>query len=140
MTGRWVPPDIRDQVVDFVASLHARGIVVVNSAVFHAGFLTGGEFFDYRRPDPVRPGDRPLFDWRERFHAVCRAHDVSPAVACVRFALSHPAVACVALNTSRPEQVRGNVAMGDAWLPSRFWSALKDAGLIRREYPHVGGA
>jgi D-threo-aldose 1-dehydrogenase len=129
-----------EDVVGFVDRLQRQGIGVVNSAVFHAGFLTGGEFFDYRRLDPVSPGDRPLFDWRERFHAVCRAHDVSPAVACVRFALSHPAVACVALNTSRPEQVRGNVAMGEAWLPSRFWSALKDAGLIRREYPHVGGA
>jgi D-threo-aldose 1-dehydrogenase len=64
---------------------------------------------------------------------------VSPAAACVRFALSHPAVACVALNTSRPEQVRANVALGEAHVPSRFWSAMKDAGLLRRDYPHVGG-
>ncbi len=129
-----------EDVVGFVDRLQRQGIGVVNSAVFHAGFLTGGEFFDYRRLDPGSPADRPLFAWRESFHAICRAHDVSPAAACVRFALSHPAVACVALNTSRPEQVRANVALGEAEVPSRFWSALKDAGLIRREYPHVGDA
>jgi D-threo-aldose 1-dehydrogenase len=129
-----------EDVVAFVDALQRRGIGVVNSAVFHAGFLTGGEFFDYRRVDPENPGDRPLFAWRERFHALCRAHDVSPAAACVRFALSHPAVACVALNTSRPEQVRANATLGEAEVSPRFWSALKDAGLVRRGYPHVGDA
>jgi D-threo-aldose 1-dehydrogenase len=128
------------EVVDFVDRLQREGIGVVDSAVFHAGFLTGGAFFDYRRLDPASEDDRPLFDWRERFHAVCRAHDVSPAAACVAFALSHPAVACVALNTSRPEQVRANVELGEARPPARFWSALKDAGLVRRDYPHVGDA
>jgi D-threo-aldose 1-dehydrogenase len=129
-----------EDVVGFVDRLQQQGVGVVNSAVFHAGFLTGGEFFDYRRLDPASAGDRSLFQWRESFHAVCRAHDVSPAAACVRFALSHPAVACVALNTSRPEQVRANAALGDARPPSRFWSALRDAGLVRRDYPHVGDA
>lgn len=129
-----------EDVVCFVDRLQRDGVGVVNSAVFHAGFLTGGAFFDYRRLDPESAEDGPLFAWRERLHAVCRAHDVSPDAACVAFALSHPAVACVALNTSRPEQVRANVALGDARPPSRFWSALKDAGLVRREYPHVGDA
>ena len=128
------------EVVDFVDRLQSEGIGVVNSAVFHAGFLTGGDFFDYRRVDPASVDDQPLVAWRDRFHAICRAHDVSPAAACVRFALSHPAVACVALNTSRPEQVRANVALGEARPPARFWSALKDAGLVRRDYPHVGDA
>jgi D-threo-aldose 1-dehydrogenase len=130
------PPEI----VAFVDRLHGAGIGVVNSAVFHAGFLTGGPYFDYRKLDQASEGDRPLVAWRERFHAICRAHDVSPAAACVGFALSHPAVASVALNTSRPEQVRTNAALGEAVLPARFWSALKDAGLVRRDYPHVGDA
>lgn len=128
------------EVVGFVDRLQREGVGVVNSAVFHAGFLTGGSFFDYRRVDPAGPEDGPLFAWRDRFHAVCRAHDVSPAAACVRFALSHPGVASVALNTSRPELVGPNVALADARPPARFWSALKDAGLVRREYPHVGDA
>jgi len=128
------------EVVDFVDRLQRVGIGIVNSAVFHAGFLTGGAFFDYRRLDLASGEDRALFEWRDRFQGICRAHDVSPAAACVAFALSHPAVACVALNTSRPEQVQANVALGEARPPARFWSALKDAGLLRRDYPHVGDA
>jgi D-threo-aldose 1-dehydrogenase len=127
------PPD----VVAFVDRLQREGIGVVNSAVFHAGFLTGGAFFDYRRLDPASPEDRRLFTWRESFQAICREHAASPAAVCVRFALSHPAVASVALNTSRPEQVRANAALADADVPPRLWSAMKDAGLIRRDYAYV---
>ncbi len=57
------------ELLAFVEQLRRRGVGIVNSAVFHAGFLTGGEFFDYRRPDPGE--DRDLFAWRERFLAVC---------------------------------------------------------------------
>lgn len=128
------------EVVELVDRLGEAGVGVVNSAVFHGGFLTGGEHFDYRRIDASSEEGRSLVAWRDRFHAICRAHDVSPAAACVSFALSHPAVASVALNTSRPEQVRANAALGEARPPARFWSALKDAGLVRKDYPHVGDA
>ncbi len=128
------------EVVAFVDWLRAAGVGVINSAVFHGGFLTGGDYFDYRRVEPASAEGRPLAAFRERFHAICRAHEVTPAEACVRFALSDPGVASVALNTSRPEQVRANAALAEARPPARFWSALKDAGLVRRDYPHVGDA
>ena len=43
-------------VVDFVDQLAAQGICIINSAVFHAGFLTGGRFFDYRVVAPETDG------------------------------------------------------------------------------------
>jgi D-threo-aldose 1-dehydrogenase len=125
------------EVLAFVDSLRRRGVGIVNSAVFHAGFLTGGAFFDYRIPDREQSADRPLFAWRDRFFALCDAHGVGPAAACVRFALSVPGVAAVALNTSRPEQVRQNIALGTADIPASFWTAAKDAGLVRRDFPHL---
>jgi D-threo-aldose 1-dehydrogenase len=124
------------ELLDFVERLRAGGVGIVNSAVFHAGFLTGGEFFDYRRPDPAVDGE--LFAWRERFLALCGRHDVSPSAACVRFALSPPGVAAVSLNTSRAERVADNAALADADIPARFWTALKDAGLVARSYPYLG--
>jgi D-threo-aldose 1-dehydrogenase len=126
------PPDL----LTFVERLRERGVGIVNSAVFNAGFLTGGEFFDYRRPDPV--ADRGLFAWRERFLALCAHHDVSPSAACVQFALSPPGISAVALNTSRAERVADNVALVEAEVPPRFWTALKDAGLVSRGYPYLG--
>lgn len=128
------PPEL----LRFVDELHRRGVGMVNSAVFHAGFLTGGAFFDYRRPDPAVPEDAALFRWRERFLPVCHEHGVPPAVACVRFALTPPGITAVALNTSKPERVRENVELVQAPVPTAFWTALKDAGLIAREYPYAG--
>ena len=37
------PPEL----IEFIAHLHARGVGMINSAVFYAGFLTGGRWFDY---------------------------------------------------------------------------------------------
>jgi D-threo-aldose 1-dehydrogenase len=71
------PPEL----LDFIAHLHARGVGMINSAVFHAGFLTGGAWFDYRKPEPAH------FAWRDKFFAICRRFDVKPADACVQFGL-----------------------------------------------------
>ncbi len=128
------PPEL----LAFIESLRRRGVGIVNSAVFNAGFLTGGKFFDYRIPDPNNPADKKLFEWREQFLALCRQHDVSPSVACVEFGLSAPGIAAVALNTSKPARVADNVAFVETTAPRVFWTAMKDAGLIARDYPHLG--
>lgn len=126
------------EVLGFIEELRARGITIINSAVFNAGFLTGGRFFDYRIPDPAAAGDAPLFAWRESFLRICRAHRVAPAAACVEFGLSAPGISSVSLNTSHAERVAQNIEMGRAKAPDAFWTALKDAGVVRREYPYLG--
>jgi D-threo-aldose 1-dehydrogenase len=124
------------ELVRYVSELGQRGIAIINSAVFHAGFLTGGRYFDYRIATPENDG--PLFAWRECFVALCRRHEVSPMVACVQFALSHPSVAAVSLNTSRPERVAENVAAVEATVPHEFWVDAKDSALIPDGYPYLG--
>jgi len=122
-------------IVSFMQELESQGITVINSAVFHSGFLTGGDFFDYRKPDPSLQSDKPLFEWRDRFNAVCRRFDVGPDLACVQFGLTPPAVVSVALNTSRPEGIGRNRTLADQAVPPGFWRACKDSGLIDRNYP-----
>jgi D-threo-aldose 1-dehydrogenase len=124
-------------LLDFVERLHHNGVGIINSAVFHAGFLTGGPFFDYRKLDPARATDQPLFRWRDAFTALCRKHQVAPAAACVQFGLSAPGVASIALNTSRPERVRENVALATTAVPGDFWNDMKAEGLIDPDYPHL---
>ena len=123
------PPEL----LELIARLHARGVGMVNSAVFNAGFLTGGKWFDYRQLDPV--ADAALFAWREKFFVVCQQHAVKPAEACVQFGLALPGVVAVALNTEKPDRIAANVASTTARLPSEFWCALKTAGLIGEHYP-----
>ena len=128
------PPEL----LAFIADLHRRGVAIINSAVFHAGFLTGGKYFDYRIPSPGDPADAPLFVWREKFLAQCGRHGVAPAAACVRFARSAPGVRAVALNTGNPARIAGNAALATAEVPPAFWAALKADGLIARDYPFLG--
>ena len=127
------PPDL----LEFLSGLHSRGIGIINSAVFNAGFLIGGEYFDYRRPDPG--SDRELFAWRERFLGLCERHHVQPSHACVRFGLSPPGVVGVALNTGKPHRIRDNVAAVQAVVPDAFWADLKAEGLLAADYPYLGG-
>lgn len=121
------------ELLDLIAHLHSRRVGMINSAVFNAGFLTGGKWFDYRQPDPV--ADAALFQWRERFFHACRRFTVRPADVCVQFGLATPGIVAVALNTEKPERIRENLASASAVIPSGLWLTLKDEGLIAQDYP-----
>ncbi len=124
------------ELLDLIAQLHGRGVGMINSAVFNAGFLTGGKWFDYRQPDPVK--DSALFAWREKFFATCRSFAVNPADACVQFGLALPGIVAVALNTEKPARIAANVASATVPIRVDFWCALKREGLIAADYP-IGG-
>ena len=60
------PPEL----VAFIASLTQRQVAIINSAVFHSGFLVGGRYFDYRVVSAENTADKPLFAWRKSFVAL----------------------------------------------------------------------
>jgi len=121
----------------FMEKIQGKGTAIINSAVFHAGFLTGGEFFDYVRIKPDSDENRLKFQWRDRFFSVCKKHNVVPANACVRFALTPPGVISVSLNTSVPERIKKNVESVECEIPRDFWKEMVEKGLIDRDYPYL---
>lgn len=123
------------ELLEFVTRLVEKNVAIINSAVFHAGFLVGGKFFDYRIVTPQ--SDPELFSWREKFLALCEKYDVDPAVACIQFGLTPPGVVAVSLNTSDPGRVAYNVAAVEAELPAKLWDEARQSGLIAEEYPFV---
>jgi len=125
------------ELLEFVNTLQKKGTDIINSAVFHAGFLTGGNYFDYRRVDPASPEGRHLIQWRDRFFKICIENDVRPAEACVRFAISHPGIKSIALNTSKPERIKQNISSISASIPASFWQSMKAEGLISNDYKYV---
>ena len=124
------PPEL----LEFMDELAGKGAGIINSAVFHAGFLTGGEFFDYRIPDPDNPEDKQLFLWREKFFTVCKEFGIPPAIVCVQFGLSHPGVLAVALNTGKPERIKNNIDSVLTNVPPGLWDRLKQEGLIKKDF------
>jgi len=125
------------ELVSFMTKLQSNGVTIINSAVFNAGFLTGGDYFNYRWADPGNPEFRSVFSWRDSFFRICDEYSVSPSHACIQFGLSHPAVSSVALNTSNPEHVKRNAGEVQNEVPAEFFNAMKRKGLIDKEYPFV---
>ncbi|MEM7125509.1 MAG: aldo/keto reductase [Chloroflexota bacterium] len=126
------------ELLAFMDELQQKNVAIINSAVFNAGFLTGGEFFNYRKLDHNNVDDRAIFQWREKFFMLCEQFSVDPAHACYQFGQSHPAIVSMAISTSRPERVAPNIELIETALPDEFWSALKEEGLLDRGYHYVG--
>jgi D-threo-aldose 1-dehydrogenase len=126
-----------EELVEFMDRLDQHGLGIINSALFHGGFLTGGHKFDYQDVDPASEKGRLLYAWREVFNEVCREFDVLPGDACLHFGMSHPAIVSIALNTSKPEKMNRNVEIIQREIPAGFWSALKEAGLIDPAYKYL---
>ncbi len=125
------------EIIRFMQQLHAEGLAIINSAIFNAGFLTGGDYFDYRILNPEDPADQPLFAWRKQFFSVCEKYAVQPGDACLKFALSAPEINAVALNPSKPERMANNKVVINTPLPEAFWQELKDTGIIDPDYAYL---
>ena len=127
------PPEI----IDFIERISRDGVGIINSAIFNAGFLTGGDYFDYRKIDPENPQDKKLFVWREKFFAICEKYNVNPGDACLKFAIAMPQVSAVALNPSKPSRIGRNVEVIASDLPEGFWQEMKVQGIIGEHFKYV---
>ena len=125
------------EILDFIDRLYKDGVGIINSAIFNAGFLTGGEYFDYRKVDPSSASDQQLLDWRARFFGICERHEVAPSDACLKFALSMPQVSAVALNPSKPSRIKRNVQVVKTELPAEFWADMKAEKLIGAHFCYL---
>ena len=121
----------------FIDRLEKDGVGIINSAVFHGGFLTGGNHFDYQDIQPDSEKGKIIYPWREGFNKICSRHDVNPADACMQFGTSHSAIVSLALNTSKPEKMNRNVEILLKKITGAFWKDMKKVGLVDPEYAYL---
>jgi D-threo-aldose 1-dehydrogenase len=131
MTVHSHPPEL----IEFMQELEKQGTLIINSAVFNGGFLTGSAYYNYRLTDPVK--DRHLYNWRELFYGLCADYKIKPADACVAFGLNGPGVKSIAMNTTNPDRVAQNVALATLKVPIQFWKEMKQYGLIDESYASI---
>jgi D-threo-aldose 1-dehydrogenase len=111
--------DYPPELLEFLESLRRRGIAIINSAVFHLGFLVGGDYLHYRPVSPENSEHQQAVAWRDRF----LRYRFSPAAACIQFALSPAGVCCIAWNSSHPERIAQDVLAFEVDIPQAFWDA-----------------
>jgi D-threo-aldose 1-dehydrogenase len=124
-----------EELVAFMKELEQKGIAIINAAVFNAGFLIGGDYYNYKLVNPEE--HKILFKWREGFFKLCDKYRIKPAGACVAFGLSAPGVTSIALSGSNPKQVKENVEMTDVLIPRTFWDEMKATGLVNPTYAYL---
>ncbi|MDO3628961.1 aldo/keto reductase [Mucilaginibacter sp. BT774] len=122
------------ELLDFIAEMERKGVYVVNSAVFHSGFLVGSNHFDYRLIERGTSQNDGLYKWREHFFEKCNKFNIKPSEACVQFALNVPGVKSIALNTTNAARVQSNLGMLNANIPPEFWQELKINDLIEVDF------
>ena len=120
------------ELMDFIKFLDDKGVLIINSAVFNGGFLTGGDYFNYQLLDKEK--DSKGYDWRDKFHEICKKYTVKPAEVCVYFGLNVPGISTIALSSSSPERTAKNLQMASVNIPSGFWESLKAEGLLEKDY------
>jgi D-threo-aldose 1-dehydrogenase len=118
----------------FMKKLEDKGVQIINSAVFNAGYLIGGDYYNYKLIDPDAPQNEALVKWREDFFKLCAEFNIKPAEACVQFGLMAPGVKSVALSTSNPKRVKDNIAMAEIEIPIAFWKELISHELIDEKF------
>ena len=118
------------ELFDFIELLYKKGVEVINSAVFNGGFLIGSDYYNYQLVDKSTEKGAALFAWRDKFFEICDSFGIKPAEACFNYGFKIPGVVAVALNTTKPEKIKMNVAMATRLIPKIFWDKLIEADLL----------
>jgi D-threo-aldose 1-dehydrogenase len=126
MTLHAHPHDLRQ----YMQELKTKNTLIINSAVFNGGFLTGGAYYNYKLVNGATPDEKELLLWRQQFFAVCAEYGIQPAHACIQFGVNVPGVNSIALSTTRPAKVKENTDMASSGIPADFWTELKKRGLM----------
>jgi len=127
------PPEL----LKFVEELRSKNVYIINSAVFHSGFLIGSDYYDYKLIQSADPVYKDLFKWRNDFFKLCKEFEIKPAEACVQFALNVRGVKSIALNTTNAKRVKENIDLASVHIPESFWKEMKNLGLLEKDYPYL---
>lgn len=122
------------ELLDFMARLERENVTVINAAVYHSGFLVGGNYFDYKLITAETPGNEELYRWRMEFFEICDDFNIKPAAACIQFSLNAPGVSSIAVSTTEIKRIEENKIMAETPIPREFWEALKRKGLIETNF------
>jgi D-threo-aldose 1-dehydrogenase len=114
-----------------------RDVAIVLGGPFNSGILASGAhprdgsapYFNYAPAPPA------VIDRVAAIERVCEAFGVPLKAAALQFPRGHPAVACVLAGARTQAEIDENVHLIRHSVPSSFWQALRNRGLIDRAAP-----
>lgn len=124
LAGRYTLLDHSHALQRVMPKVLERGLGIVVGGPYSSGALVGGPNFEYAPAIPA------ILDKVARIKAIADRYGVSMKAAGLQFALANPAVAAVIPGASRPSRIAEDNAALSETVPTDFWQALRDQGLI----------
>ncbi|HWX12722.1 MAG TPA: aldo/keto reductase [Trinickia sp.] len=118
-----------------------RGVDIILGGVFNSGILAQGVTANR---DASRAADLKfnygsasleVIERVSRIEAVCAKFGVSLRAAALQFPYAHAAVACLLTGARSPQELDQNVQAFAAPIPTAFWQAMREQGLLRDDAP-----
>lgn len=112
-------------VLALINKLYSKNIHIINSAIFHSGFLLGNDYFNYHK---ISPMSHPmLYQWRDQFFRLCNDYHITPFAACVQFSFicSEFKIKSIAINPCSAQQVMDYKSALNEIIPDAFWEQLR---------------
>ena len=114
---------------DLLADAAARGMGLVNAAVYGGGILAASGSAGRGTAGTPRYGYRPappeILEAVEGMHRVCEQHGTDLRTAALQFSLRDPRFATTVVGMSRPERVAATVSAAEQQLPDAIWDELE---------------
>ena len=119
----------------FLPRCQARGIAVIVGGPYNSGILATGVLGGGQPRYNYEPAPDAVIKRVRRIERICREFAVPLPAAALQFPLAHAAVASVIPGLASGSDVRQALAHYRHSVPSAFWQALRDAGLMHPEAP-----
>jgi D-threo-aldose 1-dehydrogenase len=108
-------------------------IPIILAGVFEGGFLVGGNRLEGQTVSIDNDAQRASIAWRKAFVSLCDGHGITPAHACIQFALSLPGVVAVQIDSSYSDRVAENIRSAFVEVPANFWASMREEGLLSED-------
>jgi D-threo-aldose 1-dehydrogenase len=123
----------QDALDEFLPLCQARGAAVVVGGGFNSGILATGAKSGARYN--YAPAPEHMMKRVRELEKVCEEFAVPLPAAALQFVVAHPAIPTVISGTSTAAQLKQNLAWFSYPIPTSFWGALKQRGLLREDAP-----
>ncbi len=123
----------QESLDSFLPLCEERNAAVVVGGGFNSGILATGavEGAKYN----YAPAPQHIMERVAGIEAVCAEYNVPLPAAALQFVVAHPAIPAFAAGTRTVEQLDKNLEWFTHPIPTDFWTALKQKGLLREDAP-----
>jgi D-threo-aldose 1-dehydrogenase len=123
----------QDALDEFLPLCQTRGAAVVVGGGFNSGILATGAKSGARYN--YAPAPEHMMKRVRELEKVCEEFAVPLPAAALQFVVAHPAIRTFISGTSTAAQLKQNLAWFSYPIPTSFWEALKERGLLREDAP-----